>query len=135
MKTSDLTTGSIPKHLIRLTAPLIAGNILQQLYNTVDALVLSRFAGAEEFAAIGVAGSVMNLFLFAIVGACIGISVLLAQFYGAIQHLLQRPRSLQSRRPRKGARRQRQLHRAPAPLHRCQRQGEECGKGKLYEWL
>ena len=83
MKTSDLTTGSIPKHLIRLTAPLIAGNILQQLYNTVDALVLSRFAGAEEFAAIGVAGSVMNLFLFAIVGACIGISVLLAQFYGA----------------------------------------------------
>lgn len=81
--THDLTDGSILRHLLRLAAPLILGNILQQLYNTVDALILGRFAGEAEFAAVGVAGSVMNLFLFVIVGGCTGVSVILAQLYGA----------------------------------------------------
>ena len=79
----DLTSGSIPQHLLRLAAPLIMGNILQQLYNTVDAFILGRFAGDLEFAAVDVAGSVMNLFLFMITGACTGISVIFAQLYGA----------------------------------------------------
>ena len=79
----DLTKGSIPAHMVRLAVPLIAGNILQQLYNTADALILGRFAGSTEFAAVGVAGSVMNLFLFMITGACTGVSVLFSQFYGA----------------------------------------------------
>lgn len=79
----DLTNGSVPQHLLRLAAPLIMGNILQQLYNTVDAFILGRFAGDLEFAAVGIAGSVMNLFLFIITGACTGISVIFAQFYGA----------------------------------------------------
>ena len=79
----DLTSGSIPQHLLRLAAPLIMGNILQQLYNTVDAFILGRFAGDLEFAAVGIAGSVMNLFLFMITGACMGISVIFAQLYGA----------------------------------------------------
>lgn len=79
----DLTSGSIPQHLLRLAAPLIMGNILQQLYNTVDSFILGRFAGELEFAAVGVAGSVMNLFLFMITGACTGISVIFAQLYGA----------------------------------------------------
>ena len=81
--TNDLTAGSIPRHLIRLAAPLMLGNLLQQLYNTADAFILGRFAGEAEFAAVGVAGAVMNLFLFLIVGACTGISVLFAQLYGA----------------------------------------------------
>lgn len=79
----DLTTGSVTRHMLHLSAPLIAGNILQQLYNTVDAFILGRFAGAGEFASVGIAGSVMNLFLFMITGACTGISVIFAQFYGA----------------------------------------------------
>ena len=88
----DLTGGSIPQHLLRLAAPLIMGNILQQLYNTVDAFILGRFAGEAEFAAVGVAGSVMNLFLFMITGACTGISVIFAQLYGAGDDYMQRPR-------------------------------------------
>ncbi len=82
-KSRDLTQGSITLHMVKLAIPLILGNILQQFYNTIDALVIGRYAGELEFAAIGVAGSVMNLFLFAIIGACSGISVLLARFYGA----------------------------------------------------
>ncbi len=85
-QTYDLTSGSIPRHLLRLAAPLIMGNILQQLYNTVDAFILGCFAGELEFAAVGVADSVMNLFLFMITGACTGISVIFAQFYGAGDH-------------------------------------------------
>jgi len=82
-KTNDLTSGSIPRQLLALMTPLIMGNILQQLYNTVDAFILGRYAGSVEFASAGVAGAVMNLFLFMITGACTGISVLYAQFYGA----------------------------------------------------
>ena len=79
----DLTSGSISRHLLRLAAPLMMGNVLQQLYNTADAFILGRFAGEAEFAAVGIAGSVMNLFLFMITGVCTGISVVFAQLYGA----------------------------------------------------
>lgn len=82
-RSHDLTTGSIPAHFLRLAAPLMMGNILQQLYNTADAFILGRYAGGLEFAAAGVAGSVMNLFLFMLTGACTGVSVIFAQLYGA----------------------------------------------------
>jgi len=83
MGSRDLTSGNVSLQLMQLAAPLIFGNILQQLYNTIDALVIGRYAGELEFAAIGVSASVMNLFLFAVVGACGGISVIFAQQYGA----------------------------------------------------
>lgn len=44
-RTHGLTAGSIPQHMLRLAAPLILGNILQQLYNAVDAFILDRCAG------------------------------------------------------------------------------------------
>ena len=81
--TNSLTEGSLLHHLTLLALPLILGNILQQFYNAIDAFVVGRFAGTEEFAAIGIAGTVMNLFLFAIVGICTGFSILLAKDYGA----------------------------------------------------
>lgn len=80
--TSDLTQGSIRAQLIALALPLLLGNILQQLYNTVDAMIIGRFVNQTAFAAIGVAGSVMNLFIFLLGGACNGISVIFAQLYG-----------------------------------------------------
>lgn len=79
----DLLHGSITRHLIRLSAPLIAGNILQQFYNTFDVFVIGRYAGGLEYAAIGTAGTLMNLFLFAVSGMCGGILVLFARHYGA----------------------------------------------------
>lgn len=68
----SLTEGSLYRHLCTLALPLILGNILQQFYNTIDAFVIGRFAGTGKFAAIGIAGTVMNLFLFALVGVCTG---------------------------------------------------------------
>ncbi len=82
MHTRDFTKGNLYLELAQLSIPLIFGNILQQLYNMMDAFVIGRFAGKEEFAAIGIAGTVMNLFLFMIVGACTGLSILFARYYG-----------------------------------------------------
>lgn len=45
-RTVVLTQGSIPRQLIWLALPLICGNILQQLYNTVDAFIIGRFWAA-----------------------------------------------------------------------------------------
>lgn len=78
----NLTSGPIERQIVDLALPLIAGNILQQLYNTVDALVIGRFVGQTAFAAIGVAGTVMNLFLFIVSGSCAGIAVLFARSFG-----------------------------------------------------
>lgn len=83
MHAKTLTEGSILSYMLTLSLPLMLGNLLQQFYNTVDAFVLGRFAGPEAFAAIGIASSIMNLFLFAVAGACTGLSVLFSQFYGA----------------------------------------------------
>ena len=80
---NQLTQGNISRQLIALSVPMLAGNILQQLYNTIDAVIVGNFVGDAAFAAVGVAGSVMNLFLFLISGGCDGVGTLLSQFYGA----------------------------------------------------
>lgn len=82
MNQAQLTCGGISRQLIALSAPLLVGNVLQQLYNTVDAVIVGRYVGERAFGAVGVAGSVMNLFLFLISGGCDGVGTLLAQFYG-----------------------------------------------------
>ena len=79
---TNLTEGNISKQLIALALPLIWGNILQQLYNTVDSYIVGRYIGQAAFGAIGVAGSVMNLFIFVINGACNGVSVIFGALYG-----------------------------------------------------
>ena len=81
-KQATLTSGPITGQLIRLCLPLLAANVLQQLYNIINSLVVTYYIGGDAFAALGVAESVMNLFIFVITGACMGASVLVAQFYG-----------------------------------------------------
>ena len=81
--TADLTQGSIRRQMIALVLPLLASNILQQLYNTVDVAIVGRYIGEEAFAAVGVAGSAMNLFLFLITGCCNGAGALFSQARGA----------------------------------------------------
>lgn len=83
VNTEDLTRGPIQQQYIALAVPLLLGNIMQQLYNTLDAVIVGRYVGDNAFAAVGVAGSVMNLFLFLISGSCTGVGALLSQFHGA----------------------------------------------------
>ena len=78
-----LLEGNIPSQLVRLSLPLLIGSILQQLYNAVDSLIIGRFLGTQAFSAVGIAGTVMNLFIFVLTGFCTGVSALLGQIYGA----------------------------------------------------
>lgn len=77
-----LTAGPILPLLLRLALPLLFANMLQQLYNIINSLVVSHYLGERAFAALGVAESVMNLYIYVITGACIGASVLIARFFG-----------------------------------------------------
>ena len=81
--TTNLTQGPIRQQLISLAVPMLMGNILQQLYNTIDAVVVGAYVGDSAFASVGVAGSVMNLFLFLISGSCSGTGAFLSQHHGA----------------------------------------------------
>ena len=81
-KTNKLTEGNIRSSLIMLAVPLLLGDILQQFYNTVDAVIIGRYVGEAAFAAVGISGTLMNLFIFIISGCCIGMTVLFARFYG-----------------------------------------------------
>lgn len=81
-KEIHLTSGPITSQLIRLCLPVLGANVLQQLYNIINSLVVTRFIGDSAFAALGVAESVMNLYIYVITGACMGASILVAQFFG-----------------------------------------------------
>lgn len=77
-----LLEGNIRRELAVLTLPLLVGNVLQQMYNTVDALIIERYLGTEAFSAVGIAGTVMNLFIFVLSGFCTGVAVIFARMYG-----------------------------------------------------
>ena len=79
----DLLHGSVRPQLARLALPLFLGCLLQQLYNTVDSLVVGRYLGTDAFASTGVSGTVMNLFIFVLNGFCVGAGILFGQEYGA----------------------------------------------------
>ena len=52
----DMTKGNITGHLIAYAVPLVFGNLFQQLYHTVDSVVVGQFYGKEALAAVGAAG-------------------------------------------------------------------------------
>ncbi len=83
--TKDMTEGSIVRHLITYTIPLILGNLFQLTYNAVDSIIVGRFIGKEALAAVGTASPVMNIIILGISGICIGASVLMSGFFGAKQ--------------------------------------------------
>lgn len=81
-----LSEGKIQPLLVRLAFPLLIGNILQQFYNIISSIIVERYLGETAFAAIGIAGTVMNLFIFILGGCCTGIAVIMASLYGKGDH-------------------------------------------------
>ena len=79
----SMTEGSIPRHLLRFSIPTILGDLFQLTYNTVDSVIVGRYAGAGALAAVGVASPLMSIAMFFIIGMGIGASVLMSEFYGA----------------------------------------------------
>ncbi len=78
-----MTEGSIPRHLLAYALPAILGDLFQVTYNTVDSIIVGKYAGASALAAVGVASPLMNVAMFFIIGVGIGASVIMSEFYGA----------------------------------------------------
>ena len=82
-KNTSLVTGNIKKQLLLFSIPIFMSTLLQQLYNIIDAIVAGRLLTDNSISAIGVAVPIYLLFVSVILGLAIGVSILLAQFYGA----------------------------------------------------
>lgn len=78
----DLTQGSVMKMMLRFAAPMILGNLLQQLYNIVDTLIVSWYLGPNALAAVGSAFTLMTFLTSILLGLCMGSGVVFSMRYG-----------------------------------------------------
>ncbi|MEG2870975.1 MAG: MATE family efflux transporter, partial [Clostridium sp.] len=78
-----MTEGVIWKQLIIYSIPLLIGNLFQQLYNTVDSVVVGRYIGSSALAAVGASAPVLNLIIGMFMGISVGSGVIISQYYGA----------------------------------------------------
>lgn len=82
-KDVDMTEGKIAPMLIDFAIPLLLGNILQQLYNTVDTWVVGNYVSDSAFSAVGNVGPIINLLIGFFMGLSTGAGVVISQYYGA----------------------------------------------------
>lgn len=82
-KQMSLTEGSITKGLILFAVPILLSNLFQQLYNSVDSMVVGNYVGSAALAAVGSTGSLINLLIGFFLGIATGTGVLYAMHYGA----------------------------------------------------
>ena len=81
---NGIIEGVIWRQLLAFFFPIMLGTLFQQLYNTVDAVVVGRFAGKAALAAVGGSGAqILNLLVSFFVGLSSGATVIVSQFYGA----------------------------------------------------
>ena len=79
----DMTEGTIWKHLVRFAFPLFIGNIFQQLYNTVDSIVVGNFVGADALGAVTSTIPIVITLIGLAIGFTMGASVVISQYFGA----------------------------------------------------
>ena len=82
-KTRDMTQGAIWKHLLAFALPLMVGNLFQQLYNTVDSIVVGQFVSKQALAAVGSTTSIINMLVGFFSGVSVGAGVVISQRFGA----------------------------------------------------
>ena len=82
-KTTMMTEGIIWRQLIAFAVPLLLGNLLQQLYNTVDSIVVGQFIGSDALAAVSSSNSLINMVIGMFLGIATGAGVIISQYYGA----------------------------------------------------
>ncbi|MBR5613778.1 MAG: MATE family efflux transporter [Clostridia bacterium] len=78
-----MTQGAPWKSIITFTLPMLLGNIAQQLYNTVDSIVVGKYIGDSALAAVGSAAPILNMLLVLFIGISAGANIMVAQYYGA----------------------------------------------------
>ena len=83
LSSQNITEGVIWKQLLSFFFPILLGTFFQQLYNTVDTIIVGRFVGTQALAAVGSTAALISLINGFFVGLSTGATVLLSQFYGA----------------------------------------------------
>lgn len=78
-----MTSGSIWKRMILFALPLMLGNLFQQMYNTVDSLIVGRFVGSSALAAVSSSGSLIGMLIGLLSGISSGAGVIVARHFGA----------------------------------------------------
>lgn len=78
-----MTSGTPWKIIFRFSIPIFIGLLLQQLYNTVDTIVVGNFANEAALSAVGTTGSLVFLFIAIANGFSSGAGVIVSQYYGA----------------------------------------------------
>lgn len=79
----DMTVGAPWKRIIEFSIPMLIGNIAQQLYNTVDSIVIGRYVGDNALAAVGTSLPVLHLLLVLFVAVATGAGIMVSQYFGA----------------------------------------------------
>ena len=82
-KSNLMTDGVIWKHLVLFSIPLLIGNLFQQLYNTVDSIIVGNFVGSQALAAVGASTPIINLLVGFFMGIATGAGIIISQFFGA----------------------------------------------------
>ena len=82
---ADMTIGTPWKRIAMFSIPMLIGNIAQQMYNTVDSIVVGHYVGDNALAAVGSAGPLFNLLLVLFVGISAGVGIMVSQYFGAKQ--------------------------------------------------
>ena len=79
----DMTEGIPWKKIVAFTVPMLIGNVAQQLYNTVDSIVVGKYVGDNALAAVGSASPIFNLLLVLFVGISMGAGIMVSQYFGS----------------------------------------------------
>ena len=79
----DLTIGSIPRHLIVFSLPMLAGSALQTAYSFVNAIWVGQFLGKNALAAVTVSFPVVFVLIALVAGLTLATKILISQYYGA----------------------------------------------------
>ena len=80
---TDMTTGTPWKRIVVFTIPMLIGNIAQQLYSTVDSIVVGEYVGDNALAAVGSAAPILNMLYVLFIGISAGVGIMVAQYFGA----------------------------------------------------
>ncbi len=81
----DLTTGNESKLILQFAAPMLLGNVFQQLYNIVDSIVVGNFLGKEALAAVGASFPIIFTLISLVIGFAMGATIIIAQYFGSKQ--------------------------------------------------
>jgi len=80
---TDMTVGKPWKSIVLFTLPMLIGNIAQQLYSTVDSVVVGKYIGDNALASVGSTLPILNMLLVLFMGISAGATVMVSQYYGA----------------------------------------------------